>query len=75
MGAGHSGSWTRVELTGRMRKRQKTAGGLRFTPYLREYRCLDCGHVGWSGHRDLTGRGIKWALGAEKEQDDGSKER
>ena len=74
-GPGHRGAWDRVELTGRMRKRQMTGGGLRTTPHAREYRCLDCGHVGWSGHRDLAGRGVKRAPGAEKERDDENTER
>lgn len=48
-----SGYVDRVELTGRTRKYR---GNLeqRMTNVSREYRCLDCGHVGWSRHVDLV---------------------
>jgi len=28
---------------------------VRHVPYLAEYRCLDCGHVGWSSHDSMVG--------------------
>lgn len=46
----------RVELTGRQRPYSPAWGnglGTRSTRISREYRCRDCGHVGWSNHRDL----------------------
>ena len=51
------GTVDRVKLTGRKRKRRRSE--LAHTPTARtgrearEYRCLDCGHVGWSFHSDL----------------------
>jgi hypothetical protein len=45
----------RVDLTGRTKPYAK--GGRCANRHAdgasREYRCLDCGHVGWSSHRDL----------------------
>ncbi len=49
----------RVELTGRERPYRSSgysARGIRSTGVAREYRCLDCGHVGWSAHVDLARR-------------------
>jgi len=49
--AGHTG---RVTLTGR--KRARYGGGIqvgRHGHIAREYKCNDCGHVGWSRHTDL----------------------
>lgn len=43
----------RVELTGRTRKTKPGTAGSRNSLHRREYRCLDCGHVGWSRHIDL----------------------
>jgi hypothetical protein len=44
-----------VELTGRQRKANfKHAPGSRSSFMDREYRCLSCGHVGWSNHVDLA---------------------
>lgn len=40
-----------VELTGRTREVGR--GGVRMDRIAREYRCLDCKHVGWSRHYDL----------------------
>lgn len=41
-----------VKLTGRKRKRSRCTRG-RMTKFLREFVCLDCGHLGWSAHVDL----------------------
>lgn len=47
----------RVELTGRMSaSKTKLRSYARQTAISREYRCLDCGHVGWSTHVDLEQR-------------------
>lgn len=51
----------RVELTGRTRdesrlRRKHGRGGGRMSRTSREYRCLTCGHVGWSAHVDLERR-------------------
>lgn len=43
-----------VELTGRQKPYRSTRSrGTRSTRVSREYRCLLCGHVGWSNHVDL----------------------
>lgn len=47
-----SGRIDRVELTGR-KKRVRVLEPSRSDMYAREYKCLDCGHVGWSRHTDL----------------------
>lgn len=48
----HYGRMNRVKLTGR--KRPAGSGrGYRKSDFSREYRCLDCGHTGWSTHIDL----------------------
>lgn len=41
-----------VDLTGR-RRQHRGKVGQRITHIDREYRCVDCGHVGWSAHVDL----------------------
>lgn len=46
-----SGYADAVTLTGR-RKKHSTCG-IRHGMISREYRCSDCGHVGWSRHIDL----------------------
>jgi hypothetical protein len=44
-----------VELTGRERPYSPSRTlGTRSTYISREYRCLSCGHVGWSNHVDLA---------------------
>ena len=43
----------RVELTGRAR-RHRGKSGARNAHIDREYRCSDCGHVGWSCHVELA---------------------
>ncbi len=43
-----------VDLTGRKRRVKSNKGGARVTPIMREYRCRNCGHVGWSRHIDLA---------------------
>lgn len=51
-----SGCGTRLERTGRKRplsKAQEGNGGLRVLLYQLEYRCLDCGHVGWTRMKDV----------------------
>jgi len=45
---------TRLEATGRV-KRLRGQGLTRCVPYLAEYRCLRCGHVGWSKHEAMKG--------------------
>lgn len=42
----------RLEATGRTRPRRDGRGGARITHRFIEYRCLVCGHVGWSKHMD-----------------------
>lgn len=46
----YPGTMDRIELTGRVRKVPLGRGGSRvvFTRY--QYRCSNCGHVGWSRH-------------------------
>jgi hypothetical protein len=42
--------------TGRTKPRRDGRGGARINAVFVEYRCLDCGHVGWTKHihgRDL----------------------
>ena len=41
-----------VKLTGRTKKR--ASGSPRHGYVMREYKCPDCDHVGWSSHVDLT---------------------
>ena len=51
-----NGYFDRVVLTGRRRKFTPGRGdalGTRSDLVSREYRCEDCGHVGWSNHVDL----------------------
>lgn len=43
----------RVELTGRRRELKPGRSGSRNSGAAREYRCRDCGHVGWSRHVEL----------------------
>lgn len=54
-GRGHEGPVPgraeRVRLNGR--RRQRDCATARHGRTLREYECLDCGHVGWSAHQDL----------------------
>lgn len=42
-----------VVRTGRVKKRPYRALGQRMLMEAHEYRCLTCGHVGWSGHVDV----------------------
>ena len=46
------GRGTNVILTGRTRSAGGNTG-IRNSRLAREYRCCDCGHVGWSRHTDL----------------------
>jgi hypothetical protein len=48
-----AGGFTSVVLTGRDRAAKAGTAGTRNSARAREYRCLDCGHVGWSRHTDL----------------------
>jgi hypothetical protein len=34
----------------------KQSSSPRMAPIRVEYRCLDCGHVGWSAHKDIVRR-------------------
>lgn len=46
----------RVRLTGKTRAHKAPTGsalGARSTLVSRQYECLDCGHTGWSAHKDL----------------------
>lgn len=50
----------RVALTGKTKPARRNTGsarGLRTDALQREYRCLSCGHVGWSAHCDLAAAG------------------
>ncbi len=54
LGYSDKGSRLAVKLTGRKRyaNRGGNAGG-RNSTHAREYKCSDCGHIGWSRHIDL----------------------
>jgi len=41
-----------LEATGRWRPRRDGRGGSRIGSKFVEYRCKDCGHVGWSKHKE-----------------------
>lgn len=44
---------TNLIATGRTKPRGRNdKGGMRTTTRMIEYRCLDCGHVGWTKHID-----------------------
>lgn len=55
----HDHAGENVEATGRVKPltpRQFGVGrGIRSLRYRAEYRCLDCGHVGWSSHETMKG--------------------
>ena len=56
MGAGR---FNRVDLTGKKRERSAKAPGalgLRSSWIHYQYECFDCGHIGWSNHRDLAAK-------------------
>lgn len=55
---------TNLEATGRTKERQH-CGALRMQTTAVEYRCLDCGHVGWSQHVDAM-RHLKMMIKAAK---------
>lgn len=44
---------TRVELTGKTKAKGLGRCSMRTSQASRQYRCLDCGHVGWSTHKEL----------------------
>lgn len=48
------GQRDRVELTGRRRPVNDGNARGRSANVRVEYRCLDCGHVGWTRHTDLA---------------------
>lgn len=50
---GRTGAIERVVLTGKQ-KRYRVVAGVGPLETSRQYKCLDCGHVGWSSHADLT---------------------
>lgn len=50
--------YPRLEATGRTKVRGKVRCPSRKADVKVEYRCLDCGHVGWSNHSD-AGRLLK----------------
>jgi hypothetical protein len=63
----------RYETTGRVRgltggqRRQPSQGRIANVSY--EYRCLDCGHTGWSRHKDVERkfmRDVQTQVGAIK---------
>lgn len=53
--ANPTGGAQRVELTGATKRRtnHRVALGVRSSQISRQYRCLDCGYLGWSNHKDL----------------------
>ena len=54
-GTGRQG--TNLDATGRVKHiPEHRNGGLRCLWYLAEYRCRDCGHVGWSKHGNMKMR-------------------
>jgi hypothetical protein len=53
-GGHHCGFANDVELTGEQRPHRSKKGGARITHIDRQYRCLSCGHVGWSCHVELA---------------------
>lgn len=69
-----AGSAFRVELTGAkapyLPGLQGHAAGPRSSRHKRQYRCLDCRHLGWSVHVDLerkeSGKGFKTNFKARK---------
>lgn len=59
-----SGCHTRVELTGKSRKNNSSTKWPRVAYAHYQYRCLDCGHIGWSNHvqlADKAGRDRGWS--------------
>lgn len=45
-----------MQLTGRRRYRFTGNGGRVDSSYQYEFKCLDCGHVGWSRHGEIAAR-------------------
>lgn len=43
---------TNLEATGRTRPKPQGRGAYRSASQFVQYRCRDCGHVGWSTHSD-----------------------
>lgn len=48
-----TGTLGSVELTGKKKPRRSNKGGSRVSAFVRQYKCNDCDHVGWSNHTDL----------------------
>lgn len=48
-----------VDLTGRKKTLKTSNAGIRNSKTEREYRCRNCGHVGWSRHMDLERKELK----------------
>jgi len=74
---------TNLVATGKVRKlwgKDKTHGGVRLMGFKAQYRCEDCGHVGWSRHCDMARRLkragfkvlLKWGTEVGVEFPDGS---
>lgn len=56
---GHPAAGSNVELTGERRRsysRYAGSGGRSDINFVYRFRCLDCGHVGWSRHIDIARR-------------------
>lgn len=68
LGGDRKGWAGRVELTGRDRNANRRGNaGCRNSRRTREYRCLDCNHVGWSRHIDLEHKAER--LAAQRSDD------
>lgn len=48
------GTSSRVEITGRSKPNATHSQLIRTSALSRQYRCLDCGHLGWSNHIALA---------------------
>jgi hypothetical protein len=48
----HEAKGINLEATGHVRPGRKPRGPMRSLGYAVQYRCRDCGHVGWSQHTD-----------------------
>ena len=46
----------------RLLRVERGRGSRRVVNYLAQYKCLDCGHVGWTRHRSPAGK-LKAQLG------------
>jgi hypothetical protein len=58
-----SGTGMRLVRTGEVRKLKYPRGGARMLPWEQhQYRCLACGHVGWTRHVDVLQKPLDVAL-------------